>query len=55
MNIDLFLVGPPLIALIAGIAILIWPRLLNVIVAVYLILLGLAGLIPVLLSPGLNV
>ncbi len=34
----------PLIALIAGILILIVPRLLNYIVAIYLILLGLLGL-----------
>jgi hypothetical protein len=36
----------PLIALIAGILILIIPRLLNYIVALYLILAGLAGLWP---------
>jgi hypothetical protein len=34
----------PLIALIAGILILIMPRLLNFIVAIYLILVGLMGL-----------
>ena len=34
----------PLVALIAGILILIVPRLLNYIVAIYLILVGLAGL-----------
>lgn len=34
----------PLIALIAGILILIIPRLLNYIVAVYLILIGIMGL-----------
>jgi hypothetical protein len=39
----------PLIALIAGILILIVPRLLNYIVALYLILVGLAGLSPHLL------
>jgi len=36
----------PLIALVAGILILIMPRLLNYIVAIYLILVGLAGLLP---------
>jgi len=36
----------PLIALIAGILILIIPRLLNYIVAIYLILVGLLGLFP---------
>jgi hypothetical protein len=34
----------PLIALIAGILILVVPRLLNYIVALYLILIGLLGL-----------
>jgi hypothetical protein len=34
----------PLVALIAGILILIVPRLLNFIVAIYLILVGLMGL-----------
>lgn len=36
----------PLISLIAGILILLIPRLLNYIVAIYLILVGLAGLLP---------
>ena len=35
----------PLLALIAGIAILMAPRLLNYIVAVYLIAIGLLGLV----------
>lgn len=34
----------PLISLIAGILILVFPRLLNFIVAVYLIVIGIAGL-----------
>jgi hypothetical protein len=34
----------PLIALVAGVLILLVPRLLNYIVAIYLILIGLAGL-----------
>ena len=36
----------PLIALIAGILILIVPRILNYVVALYLILFGLLGLFP---------
>jgi hypothetical protein len=36
----------PVVALIAGILILIQPRLLNYIVAIYLILVGLLGLFP---------
>ena len=36
----------PFLALIAGILILLIPRLLNYIVALYLILLGIAGLWP---------
>ncbi len=38
----------PLIALIAGILILIVPRLLNYVVAIYLIVIGLIGLLPML-------
>jgi hypothetical protein len=34
----------PLVALIAGILILLMPRLLNLIVAIYLIIVGLTGL-----------
>ena len=36
----------PLISLIAGVVILIMPRLLNYIVAFYLIVVGLLGLFP---------
>ena len=36
----------PLISLIAGVLILIVPRLLNYIVAIYLIIIGLIGLFP---------
>jgi hypothetical protein len=42
MNITLSL--GPLVSLIAGILILIMPRLLNYIVALYLIIIGLIGL-----------
>jgi len=35
----------PLLALISGVLILVFPRLLNMIVAIYLILTGLAGLL----------
>jgi hypothetical protein len=42
MNISLSFA--PLVALVAGILILIVPRLLNYIVAIYLILIGLIGL-----------
>ena len=40
----------PLIALIAGVLILIMPRLLNYIVAIYLIIVGLLGLFPQLVG-----
>lgn len=43
MTFDLLLFSPWL-ALLAGIAILVMPRLLNYIVAVYLILVGIIGL-----------
>jgi len=36
----------PLVALIAGILILIVPRLLNYVVAIYLIIIGIVGLFP---------
>ena len=36
----------PLVSLIAGVLILIFPRLLNYIVAFYLIIVGLLGLFP---------
>ena len=41
---NLHLTIGPLIALIAGILILVMPRLLNYIVAIYLIIIGLLGL-----------
>ena len=44
MNLHLSLSIAPIIALIAGILILIVPRLLNFIVAIYLIITGLLGL-----------
>jgi hypothetical protein len=43
MNFNLLLT--PLVSLIAGILILVIPRLLNFIVAVYLILIGLIGIL----------
>ena len=49
MEMSFVVVGPPLISLLAGISILIWPRLLNYIVAFYLILFGLVGLLPMIL------
>ena len=45
MSGNLFMISP-LLSLLSGIAILIWPRLLNYIVACYLILIGLVGLLP---------
>ena len=42
MNLQLSLA--PLVSLIAGILILVMPRLLNFIVAIYLIVIGLLGL-----------
>jgi len=41
----------PVVALIAGILILFMPKLLNYIVALYLIIIGILGLVPRLL-PG---
>ncbi|MBM0104038.1 DUF3096 domain-containing protein [Steroidobacter sp. S1-65] len=41
---DMYVSIGPLVALVAGILILIVPRLLNYIVAIYLIIIGLLGL-----------
>jgi hypothetical protein len=50
MNMDMhFFVVGPLISLLAGIAIFIWPKLLSYIVAFYLILFGLVGLLPLMI------
>jgi hypothetical protein len=46
MNLNMSLSIAPLVALIAGLLILIVPRLLNYIVAIYLIITGLLGLFP---------
>lgn len=40
----------PLIALVAGIVILLAPKILNYVIACYLILVGLIGLLPKLLA-----
>lgn len=44
----------PLVSLVAGVLILLMPRLLNYIVAFYLIYIGLVGLFPNLLSGVAN-
>ena len=48
MSVNIVLLQP-LVALLAGILILVIPRLLNIIVAIYLIVIGLTGLFPHLL------
>jgi hypothetical protein len=45
MTVNLLLIQP-IVALIAGVLILLVPRLLNYIVAIYLIVVGVAGLLP---------
>ena len=45
LSVNLHLSLTPLISLIAGILVLIMPRLLNYIVAIYLIVIGLVGLL----------
>ena len=49
MHVDVVLIQP-LIALLFGILILILPRLLNYLIAIYLIFVGLVGLFPHLFS-----
>jgi hypothetical protein len=46
---EMHLAIQPLIALVAGILVLIVPRLLNYVVAIYLIIIGVLGLFPNLL------
>ena len=48
MSVDIVTVQP-LVALIAGILILLLPQILNYIVAIYLILIGIIGLSPQIL------
>ena len=48
MSMNLMIAGPPLVSLLAGVAILVWPRLLNYIVAFYLIFFGIMGLLPLI-------
>jgi hypothetical protein len=43
-NMNMTLILTPLVSLIAGILILLVPRLLNYIIAIYLIIIGLIGL-----------
>jgi hypothetical protein len=45
MHVNIIMIQP-LIALLFGILILILPRLLNYLIAIYLIIVGLAGLFP---------
>jgi hypothetical protein len=45
VNMVFMAVHSSVLSLIAGIMILIWPRLLNYIVAIYLIVIGLIGII----------
>jgi hypothetical protein len=42
----------PIVALIAGIVILVFPRILNYVIAIYLIVFGILGLFPHLLAPA---
>jgi hypothetical protein len=45
MHVNIIMIQP-LIALLFGILILILPRLLNYLIAIYLIIIGLSGLFP---------
>ena len=49
MHIDIITIQP-LIALLFGVLIMILPRLLNYLIAIYLIFIGLVGLFPHLLN-----
>ena len=52
MESQFVLITPPIIALLAGLLILFVPRVLNYVVAIYLILIGIIGLYPHVLSQG---
>jgi len=54
MHVNVILLQP-LVALLFGILILILPRLLNYLIAIYLILIGLTGLFPHLFTSALRV
>jgi hypothetical protein len=53
MHIDIVMIQP-LVALLFGILILILPRLLNYLIAIYLILVGLTGLFPHLFTSTIS-
>ena len=53
MSVNLIVIQP-LVALIAGILILIMPRLLNIIIALYLIFIGVVGLFGDRIAPYLH-
>ena len=53
MHIDIIMLQP-LVALLFGILILILPRLLNYLIAIYLILIGLTGLFPHLFNTPIS-
>jgi hypothetical protein len=44
MNVELTII-PPIVALLFGILILIFPRILNYLVAIYLIIVGVLGIL----------
>ena len=54
MHIDIVMLQP-LVALLFGILILVLPRLLNYLIAIYLILIGLSGLFPHLFGPTTSI
>ena len=53
MHVDIIMLQP-LVALLFGILILILPRLLNYLIAIYLILIGLVGLFPQIFSTSVS-
>ena len=52
MHVDIITIQP-LVALLIGTLILILPRLLNILVAIYLIFIGLVGLFPHLFTTAI--
>jgi len=52
MDAQMVFIGQPIIALLAGLLILFVPRVLNLVIALYLILVGLIGLFPHVFGTG---
>jgi hypothetical protein len=46
--VDVITLIPPILAIIVGLVILIWPKVLNIVVALYFLIVGILGLLAAL-------